>query len=69
MKTTYKLILTDWKSATEAMKDFDIDTYLADLNVAVDSVGGRVHLIASEPPMPNLSLTPSRGKLGIIPTL
>src|ERR1022692_836645 len=45
MKTTYKLILTDWKSATEAMKDFDIDTYLADLNVAVDSVGGRVHLI------------------------
>ena len=40
-----RVLVTDWKSATEAMKDFDIDTYLADLNVAVDSVGGRVHLI------------------------
>ncbi len=40
-----RVLVTDWKSATEPMKDFDIDTYLADLNVAVDSVGGRVHLI------------------------
>lgn len=40
-----RVLVTDWKSATEAMKDFDIDTYLADLNVAVDSLGGRVHLI------------------------
>jgi poly(3-hydroxybutyrate) depolymerase len=40
-----RVLVTDWKSATEAMKDFDIDIYLADLNVAVDSLGGRVHLI------------------------
>jgi poly(3-hydroxybutyrate) depolymerase len=39
------VLVTDWKSATEAMKDFDIDTYLAELNVAVDSIGGRAHLI------------------------
>ncbi len=40
-----RVLVTDWKSATEAMKDFDIDTYLADLNVAVDSVGGKVHMV------------------------
>ena len=40
-----RVLVTDWKSATEAMKDFGIDTYLADLNVAVDSIGGSVHLI------------------------
>ena len=40
-----RVLVTDWKSATEAMKDFDIDIYLADLNVAVDRLGGRVHLI------------------------
>jgi poly(3-hydroxybutyrate) depolymerase len=27
------------------MKNFDIDTYLADLNAAVDSLGGLVHLV------------------------
>ena len=40
-----RVLVTDWKSATEAMKDFDIDIYLTDLNVAVDSLGGRVQLI------------------------
>ena len=35
----------DWHSATEAMKDFDIDTYLAEINVVVDDLGGRVNLI------------------------
>jgi polyhydroxyalkanoate depolymerase len=40
-----RVLVTDWKSATEAMKDFDIDTYLADLNVAVDRLGGNVHLV------------------------
>jgi poly(3-hydroxybutyrate) depolymerase len=40
-----RVLVTDWKSATEAMKDFDIDTYLADLNVAVDSLGEKVHLV------------------------
>jgi poly(3-hydroxybutyrate) depolymerase len=39
------VLVTDWKSATESMKDYDIDTYLAELNVAVDSVGGRAHLV------------------------
>jgi poly(3-hydroxybutyrate) depolymerase len=36
---------TDWKSATDAMKDFTIDTYLEDLNIVVDALGGKVHLI------------------------
>ncbi|MEO8186187.1 MAG: alpha/beta fold hydrolase, partial [Burkholderiaceae bacterium] len=40
-----RVLVMDWKSATEEMKDFDIDTYLADINVVVDSLGGRVHLI------------------------
>jgi poly(3-hydroxybutyrate) depolymerase len=37
--------LTDWKSATDDMKDFDIDNYLAELVVAIDDLGGRVNLI------------------------
>ena len=37
--------LTDWNAATEDMKDFDIDNYLADLVVAIDDLGGRVNLI------------------------
>ncbi len=37
--------LTDWKSATPDMKDFDIDNYLADMVVAIDDLGGRVDLI------------------------
>ncbi len=41
----HRLLVTDWKSATEDMKYFDIDNYLAELNVAVDEVGGRVNLI------------------------
>jgi polyhydroxyalkanoate depolymerase len=40
-----RLYVTDWKSATEAMKDFSIDTYLDDLNAAVDAVGGKAHLV------------------------
>ena len=40
-----RVLVTDWKGATEAMKNFGIDTYLADLNAAVDSIGGRVHLV------------------------
>lgn len=39
------IYVTDWKSATNAMKDFTIDTYLEDLNAAVDAVGGKAHLI------------------------
>jgi len=37
--------LTDWKSASEDMKDFDIDNYLAELVVAIDDLGGRVNLV------------------------
>jgi polyhydroxyalkanoate depolymerase len=40
-----RVLVTDWKSATPEMKDFDIDTYLAEMNVVVDTLGGRVHLI------------------------
>lgn len=39
------LYVTDWKSATDAMKDFTIDTYLEDLDTAVNAVGGKAHLI------------------------
>jgi polyhydroxyalkanoate depolymerase len=37
--------LTDWKSATLDMKDFDIDNYLAEMVVAIDDLGGRVNLV------------------------
>ena len=37
--------LTDWKSADEDMKDFDIDNYLEELIVAIDDLGGRVNLV------------------------
>ncbi len=39
------VVLTDWKSATEDMKDLEIDNYLADLVVAIDDLGGRVNLV------------------------
>lgn len=37
--------LTDWKSATEDMKDFEIDNYLEEMIVAIDDLGGRVNLV------------------------
>ncbi len=37
--------LTDWKSATDDMKDFEIDNYLADMIVVIDDLGGRVNLV------------------------
>ncbi|MGA8261044.1 MAG: alpha/beta fold hydrolase [Arenicellales bacterium] len=40
-----RVLLTDWKSATEDMKNFDIDTYLAEINVCVDDLGGAVNLV------------------------
>ncbi len=40
-----RVFLTDWKSATTDMKDLEIDQYLAELNVCVDDLGGRVNLI------------------------
>jgi len=37
--------LTDWKSATDDMKDLEIDNYLAEVVVAIDDLGGRVNLV------------------------
>ena len=37
--------LTDWKTATDDKKDFDIDNYLADMVVVIDDLGGRVNLV------------------------
>jgi poly(3-hydroxybutyrate) depolymerase len=34
------VFLTDWKSATEDMKDLEVDQYLAELNVCIDDLGG-----------------------------
>jgi poly(3-hydroxybutyrate) depolymerase len=39
------VFVTDWKSATREMKDFDIDKYLADIDKAVGQLGDSVHLI------------------------
>lgn len=40
-----RVYVTDWKSATHAMRNFGIDKYLADLRDAVDHVGERAHLV------------------------
>ncbi len=40
-----RLFLTDWRSATAEMRYFSIDTYLSDLNVAVDTIGPPVDLV------------------------
>jgi poly(3-hydroxybutyrate) depolymerase len=42
------VLVTDWKSATAETKDYEVDQYLAELNVCVDDLcaaGGRVHLV------------------------
>lgn len=39
------VVLTDWKSATDDMKDLEIDDYLAEVVVAIDDLGGRVNLV------------------------
>ncbi|MGB3272258.1 MAG: alpha/beta fold hydrolase [Xanthobacteraceae bacterium] len=39
------LFVTDWRSATAEMRNFSIDTYLAELNVAVDDVKPPVNLV------------------------
>ncbi|MGE5339213.1 MAG: alpha/beta fold hydrolase [Gemmatimonadota bacterium] len=40
-----RVLVTDWKAATAAMRDFDIDKYLAEINVVVDDLGGSAHLV------------------------
>jgi poly(3-hydroxyalkanoate) synthetase len=39
------VFVTDWRSASPEMRFFSIDSYLADLNVVVDELGGCVNLI------------------------
>ena len=40
-----RVLATDWKAATPAMRDFDIDKYLAEINAVVDDAGGSVQLV------------------------
>jgi len=40
-----RIALTFWKSATVDMRDYGIDAYLSDLNVAVDDLGGPARLV------------------------
>lgn len=40
-----RVSVTDWRSASAEMRFFSIDTYLADLNVLVDELGGSVDLV------------------------
>ncbi len=39
-----KVCSIDWKSATEEIKDYNIDNYLNELDICVDELGGRVNL-------------------------
>ena len=40
-----RAFVTDWRSATPEMRYFSIDTYLAELNVAVDEIGPPVDIV------------------------
>nr|WP_167533171.1 alpha/beta fold hydrolase [Bradyrhizobium cajani] len=40
-----RVYLTDWRSATPDMRYLSIDSYLGDLNVAVDEIGAPVDLV------------------------
>lgn len=40
-----RILVTDWKSATPEMSDYDIDKYLTDIDKAVEAVGGRAHFV------------------------
>lgn len=40
-----RVYLTDWRSATPQMRYLSIDSYLSDLNVAVDEIGAPVDLV------------------------
>jgi poly(3-hydroxybutyrate) depolymerase len=39
------VVVADWKAATDVMRNFDIDKYLAEINVVVDDLGGAIHLV------------------------
>ncbi|MGB0086092.1 MAG: alpha/beta fold hydrolase [Rhodomicrobiaceae bacterium] len=40
-----RVLVMDWKNAGPEMRDFDIDKYLAEINVVVDDTGRRVTLV------------------------
>ena len=40
-----RVCATDWRSATPQMRFYDIDNYLAEINVCVDELGGKVALV------------------------
>jgi poly(3-hydroxybutyrate) depolymerase len=40
-----RVCVTEWKSATAEMKNYDIDMYLRELNTCVDDLGGVVNLV------------------------
>ena len=40
-----RVLVTDWKSASLEMKDYDIDNYLAELNICIDELGPPVNLV------------------------
>ncbi len=40
-----RIYLTDWRSATPDMRYLSIDSYLSDLNVAIDEIGAPVDLV------------------------
>jgi poly(3-hydroxyalkanoate) synthetase len=40
-----RVLVTDWRSATPDLRHFSIDTYLADLNVAIDELAPPVDLV------------------------
>ncbi|MFA5040612.1 MAG: alpha/beta fold hydrolase, partial [Bdellovibrionales bacterium] len=40
-----RVFCADWRNATDDMKDYDIDTYLAEIHAVVCFLGGRVNLI------------------------
>jgi poly(3-hydroxybutyrate) depolymerase len=40
-----RVLVTDWRSATDSMRNYDIDKYLAELNVVVDDLGAPAHLV------------------------
>ena len=40
-----RIYLTDWRSATSDMRYLSIDSYLGDLNVAIDEIGAPVDLV------------------------
>lgn len=40
-----RVFVTDWKTAAPEMANFSIDTYLAEINVVIDDLGGRANLV------------------------